>query len=153
MAEDLAQRLQIDSSILRVVLWLWKRPSVIQLTESEKSKIFISSCQLWAPLEMRVDFTINGIEWGANGERLILSDQNRYKLLTSDNMSELIELVEDIQKYREKFAFIARSADVGINRLYAHFNRRVDWNYDLYDLREQRATCPRSVEKGLGIIW
>ncbi|KAG8915976.1 hypothetical protein FRC00_002191 [Tulasnella sp. 408] len=153
LAKDFGHRLQVESSILRILLWLWKRSSGYQLDHSHKREIFISSCRLWAPLETRVDFTINGIEWGINGERLTFNDENRDKLLTCDDLDGIVQFVEYLQKHREKSEFIARNADVGINRLYVHFNRQVDWNYDLYDLRAQRTFCPQSREKGLGMIW
>ncbi|KAG9048476.1 hypothetical protein FS837_012785 [Tulasnella sp. UAMH 9824] len=153
LAKDFAQRLQVESSILRILLWAWKRSSGNQLDHSHKREIFITSCRLWAPLETRVDYTINGIEWGINGERLTFNDGNRDKLLTSDDLNGIVDFVEYLQKDRENSEFIARNADVGINRLYVHFSRQVDWNYDLYDFREQRTFCPRSREKGLGMIW
>ncbi|KAG8904412.1 hypothetical protein FRC01_008734 [Tulasnella sp. 417] len=152
VANDLAQCLQVESSILRIVLWVWKATSGTQLDHSEKRNIFTSSCQLWAPLETRVDFTINGIEWGINGERLTFDDGSRDKLLTSEDMDRIVEFAEDLQRDREQFEFIARNADVGINRLYVHFNRRVDWNYDLFDLREQRTLCSRSTVLRNGLI-
>ncbi|KAG8927432.1 hypothetical protein FRC01_007505 [Tulasnella sp. 417] len=153
MAKDLAQRLQVESSILRIVLWVWKKTAATQPNHSEKRKIFISSCELWAPLEIRVDFTINGIKWGINGERLTFDDGNRDKLLTSKELNVIIDFAEGLRKDWEKSEFIARNADVGINRLYVHFDRQVDWDYDLYDFREQRMPCPRSAGKGIGMVW
>ncbi|KAG8926143.1 hypothetical protein FRC01_009297, partial [Tulasnella sp. 417] len=152
MRKDLAMHLQVESAILRTLRWVWKTAYGTQSIH-EKRKTFISSCQLWAPLEARLGFIVKDIEWGINGERLTLHDGKRDKLLTSDDLNGIVELVEDLRKDREKSEFIARNADVGINRLYMHFNRRVDWNYDLYDLREQRMACPRSTEKELEMIW
>ncbi|KIO18150.1 hypothetical protein M407DRAFT_246554 [Tulasnella calospora MUT 4182] len=139
----LAKRLQVESSIIRILLWACKSTSGTQLDQEDKRKIFISTCQLWSPLETRVDFTINGIEWGIKGERLTLNDDNQHKLLTSGDMRRIVEFAEDIQQDRNKSEFITHNADVGINRLYVHFNRRVDWKYELYDLREQRTSCSR----------
>ncbi|KAG8961288.1 hypothetical protein FRC00_012721 [Tulasnella sp. 408] len=152
LAKLLARRLRVESSILRILLWVCKT-SANQGDHSDKRKIFVSSCRLWAPLETRVDFTINGIEWGMDGERLTVNDGNWDKLLTSDDLNGMVEFAEDLQKDRKESEFITHGADVGINRLYVHFNRRVDWNYDLYDLREQRTFCPRSRGKGLGLMW
>ncbi|KAG8915530.1 hypothetical protein FRC00_003277 [Tulasnella sp. 408] len=152
LADDLAQRLQVEMSILRILLWVWKT-SGIQLDHSNKRNVFISSCRLWAPLETIVDFTINGIQWDINEERLTFDDRNRDKVLTSDDLNGIVEFVEDLQKDRGKSEFIARNADVGINRLCVHFNRRVEWDYDLYDLREQVTFCPRSGGRGLRMIW
>ncbi|KAG8927402.1 hypothetical protein FRC00_002129 [Tulasnella sp. 408] len=146
LSQDLAQRLLLESSIIRILLWAWKRTYGTQLDLTDKRSIFISSCRLWAPLERRVDFTINGIESGIKGERLAFEDRNRDKLLTASDLDEIVEFAEDLQKDRKRSEFIARNADVGINQLYVHFNRRVDWNYDLYDLREQPGL-------GIGMIW
>ncbi|KAG8899949.1 hypothetical protein FRC00_000466 [Tulasnella sp. 408] len=152
LAKDIAQRLQVEASILRMLLWVRKQPPGTQSDHSDKCKLFNSICSLWAPLETRVDFTINGIEWGINGERLTFDDGNRNKLLTSDDLNGIVEFVEELRKDVGKLEFIRRKVDVEINRLCAHFNRRVDWDYDLYDLREQRTFCPRSRGRGLGMI-
>ncbi|KIO22806.1 hypothetical protein M407DRAFT_27681, partial [Tulasnella calospora MUT 4182] len=151
-SQHLAQRLKLESSIIRVLLWAWKRTSGTQPDHSDRRETFISSCRLWAPLETRVDFAINGIEWGVNGERLTFDDRNRDKLLTPDDLNGIVEFVEDLQKDMGKVEFIVRKADVEINRLCAHFNRRVDWNYDLYDLREPRTVCSRSTATEDGMI-
>ncbi|KAG8923487.1 hypothetical protein FRC00_006188, partial [Tulasnella sp. 408] len=111
LAKDLAQRLQVESSILRVLLWVWKRSSAAQLDRSDRRKIFLSSCRLWAPLDTRIHFALNGIEWGSNGERLTFDDGNRDKVLTSDDLNCIVGFVEDLQKDREKSEFIARNAD------------------------------------------
>ncbi|KIO20330.1 hypothetical protein M407DRAFT_30014 [Tulasnella calospora MUT 4182] len=152
VTSNLAKRLQVESSITRILLWVWEGASGTQLDEEDKRKIFVSSCRLWSPLETRVDFTINGIEWGFDGERVTFDDRNRDKLLTPDDMERIFAFAEDIQRDRNKSEFIARNADVGINRLYVHFDRRVDWEYNLYDLREQRTSCPRSLGKGIGMM-
>ncbi|KAG8921935.1 hypothetical protein FRC01_014717, partial [Tulasnella sp. 417] len=141
MANDLAQRLEVESSIVRILLWVWKRTCDTQPDNSSKQKIFLSSCRLWAPLEMRVDFSINGIEWGIKGERLTFDDGNRNKVLTPEDLDGIVGFVEDLQKDTEKSAFIVRNANVEINKLCAHFNRRVDWNYNLYDFREPHTLC------------
>ncbi|KAG8956170.1 hypothetical protein FRC04_004245 [Tulasnella sp. 424] len=103
--------------------------------------IFISSCRLWAPLEEQVALSTAGI-FGAVDKPLTTNDPNR-----------IVEFIEYIQKQknREAFDFIARNADVGINRLYVHLDRRVDWDYQLYDLREQPTHCSRStyIEDGM----
>ncbi|KAG8920815.1 hypothetical protein FRC01_000579, partial [Tulasnella sp. 417] len=137
MIKDPAMHLQVESAILRTLQWVWKTAYGIQ-HDHQKQRIFISSCQLWAPLEARLSFTVKDVEWGVNGERLTLHNGNRDKLLTSDNLNGIVELAEDLRRDRKKSEFIACNADVGINRLYVHFNRRVDWNYGLYDLREQQ---------------
>ncbi|KIO20333.1 hypothetical protein M407DRAFT_245839, partial [Tulasnella calospora MUT 4182] len=143
LTSTLAKRLQVESSIIRILLWAYESTSSTQLDQEDKRKIFVSSCRLWSPKETRVDFTINGIEWGIKGERLTPNNDDRDKLLTSGDMRRIVEFAEDIQRDRNKSEFITHNADVGINRLYVHFNRRVDWEYDLYDLRERRTSCSR----------
>ncbi|KAG8928361.1 hypothetical protein FRC01_006055 [Tulasnella sp. 417] len=152
VVKDPAQRLAVESSILRVLLWTRKKSSGTQLGRSDKRKIFIASCRLWAPLETRVELAIHRVVRGIRGEQLTFDDDNRDKLLTPDDLNGIVEFVEDLQKDWEKSEFIARNADVGINRLYVHLNRRVDWNYELYDLREKRTYCVRSAGIGIGMI-
>ncbi|KAG9043983.1 hypothetical protein FS837_008921 [Tulasnella sp. UAMH 9824] len=153
LAQNLVRRLKVESSIIRVLLWAWKWTSSTQL-DPDRRDVTISSCQLWAPLETIVDLIVNGVEWGAKGKGLTLEhDRNRGKLLSPEDLNGIVEFVEDLQKDAGKFVFIVRKADVEINRLCAHFNRRVDWDYDLYDFREQPAYCPRSAGKGLEMMW
>lgn len=143
LTQNLAQRLQLQSCIIRILLWVWKGVPANQLNRADKEKIFVSSCQLWAPLETRVDLMMNGMEWGIKGEPLTFDDCTRDKFLTSADLSKIVELVEYLQSNWNKSKFIARNADVGINRLYVHLNRRVNWDYEVYGLRERRILCSR----------
>lgn len=131
----------VKSSIIRILLWVWQSSSDAEIDNEGLDAIFISSCRLWAPLEKQVASSSAGIL------------DARDKPLTTDDLNRIVEFVEYIQKQenRETFDFIARNADVGINRLYVHLDRRVDWDYELYDLREQPTPCPRSgyIEDGM----
>lgn len=131
----------VKPCMIRILLWVWQNMSDAKIDDKGLEAIFISSCRLWAPLEEQVALSTAGI-FGAVDKPLTTNDLNR-----------IIEFIEYIQKQknREAFDFIARNADVGINRLYVHLDRRVDWNYQLYDLREQPTHCSRStyIEDGM----
>ncbi|KAG8979382.1 hypothetical protein FRC05_008367 [Tulasnella sp. 425] len=139
-----ASRLSVESCLIRILLRAWKRTPVAQLDRSASHKIFTSSCQLWARLEATVDLTKNGIKVGNTGE-LLAGFDNQDELLTSNDLEMIVEFIEYLQKDREKSAFIVRNADVGINRLYVHLDRREDWDYELYSFREPRTLCSRSI--------
>ncbi|KAG8931205.1 hypothetical protein FRC01_001718 [Tulasnella sp. 417] len=117
IVKDPAHRLGAELSILRVMLWVWKRSSGTQLDHSEKRRLFISSCRLWAPLETRVEFAIHGADRDVRDKRLTFDDDNRDKIFAQDYLNGIIAFVEEFQNGREKSEFIACNADVGINRL------------------------------------
>lgn len=148
-----ALQLLVESCITRILLWVWKRTPRAKLDHSASCKIFISSCRLWAPLETTVDLVKNGVKTGSTGNRLTaFDDDNQGKLLTSDDLKRIVEFIEYLQKDRKKSDFIARNADVGINRLYVHLDQRVDWNYELYDLREPHTLCSLSINTDNGML-
>ncbi|KAG8960814.1 hypothetical protein FRC05_006559 [Tulasnella sp. 425] len=126
-------------SIIRILLWVWKNTPDTSIDDEEKDNIFVSSCRLFAPLEKQVEFSQRG-EFGEYD-----------KPLTSDDLNRIIEFIEDTTKDRKSSALMTRNADVGINRLYVHFDKRADWEYDLFDMREQRPLCSRFtyIEDGL----
>ncbi|KAG8911194.1 hypothetical protein FRC00_006919, partial [Tulasnella sp. 408] len=131
-------RLRGEWCIIRILLWVWKNTVDSQLDHSERQNIFISSCRLWTPLEAAVDSAIKSIQLGKKGEHGASDDRSEKNLPMSDDLSRVVEFAEYLQSNQENHKFIARNADVGINRLYVHFNRRASWDYVLYDLREQR---------------
>lgn len=130
--------------LIRTLLRVWEMTPVTELDHSASRKIFTSSCQLWDPLEATVDLTTNGIKLANTGKLLAgLKDDNQDKLLTPNEFKMIVEFIKYLQKDTEKSAFIARNADVGINRLCVHLGRREDWDYKLYDFREPRSTFSR----------
>ncbi|KAG8979371.1 hypothetical protein FRC05_008355 [Tulasnella sp. 425] len=154
LALDRGLRLLVESCLIRILLRVWKATPATQLSKDQLAwyRIFFSSRRLWAPLEATVDLTKNSIKFGNRGDRLTdFNDDNQDKLLKSDDLEMIIEFVEYLQKDRKKSAFIARNADVGINRLYVHLDRRADWDYELYDLREPRTLCSRSINTENGM--
>lgn len=144
MLNDLYRPLSdsVKRRIVRMFLWVWQSRSDAGIDDEGLEAIFISSCRLWAPLEKQVASSSAGIF------------DARDKPLTTDDLNRIVEFVEYIQKQenRETFDFIARNADAGINRLYVHLDRRVDWNYQLYDLREQPTYCSRSTYSEDGML-
>ncbi|KAG8909616.1 hypothetical protein FRC01_006833, partial [Tulasnella sp. 417] len=133
--------------IIRMLLQIWQNHPDQNLNYSERSKFFASSCRLWAPLEKEVGFSKTG---GFGDEE---------KLLTSDDLKRVAEFTEWVQTQTldryfngvyghnrriRTFNFIVPGADVAINRLYAHFDRRAKWNYHLYDFHGEVALCSRS---------
>ncbi|KIO15932.1 hypothetical protein M407DRAFT_34443 [Tulasnella calospora MUT 4182] len=124
--------------IIRILLWIWRNHSDRNLGYSkERRKLFTSSCRLWAPLEKEVEFSKTG------------SFDDEDKSLTPDDLKGVIEFAEWVKtetlnttyvegrriKRTKTFTFTVRGADVGISRLFAHFDRRADWEYHLYDFR------------------
>ncbi|KIO20337.1 hypothetical protein M407DRAFT_30022 [Tulasnella calospora MUT 4182] len=136
---DPALRLPIGSCIIRILLWVWECTSDSQLDESEKDEIFISSCRLWAPLEKEVGISTT--------ERF----HPDFHPLMSNDLNKVVEFTDYIRTLKAKSAFIARNADVGINRLYSHLDQRIDWVYELFDLHNRCAPCCRSnhIEDGM----
>ncbi|KAG8927733.1 hypothetical protein FRC01_007006 [Tulasnella sp. 417] len=133
--------------IIRIFLWIWKNNPDRNLGLEEPYKLLTSSCRLWAPLENEVNLSKTA------------SFGNEEKPLTLDDLKEIVEFTEWVRsqlslrayydnrarewKHVEGFTFIIRNADVGINRLYAHFDRHADWQYHLYDLHEDSVSCSR----------
>lgn len=143
-------KLTFKACIIRILLWIWRN----HLNRGpeyywERFKLFTSSCRLWAALEKEVNLSKTG---DIDGEG---------KPLTSEDLKCVLEFAEWVrtqtlgQWYTENFeirairksAFIVRGADVGINRLYAHFDRHANWEYRLYDHRGDSGRCSRSVYK------
>ncbi|KAG8938430.1 hypothetical protein FRC04_008650 [Tulasnella sp. 424] len=133
------RRGQVKPNLIRVLLWVWKNTPDTSIDDKEKDAIFVSSCRLFPPLEKEVGLSQRG-EFAEDVEPL-----------TSDDLNRIIEFIEYIMKGRESSALVTRNADVGINRLYVHFDKRADWEYELFDMREPRTLCPRFtyVEDGL----
>ncbi|KAG8960812.1 hypothetical protein FRC05_006557 [Tulasnella sp. 425] len=129
----------IKPSIIRILLWVWKNSPDTSIDGEGKDDIFVSSCRLFAPLEKEVEFTQRG------------EFEEDDKPLKPDDLNRIIEFIEYIMKDRKSSAFMTCNADVGINRLYVHFDKRADWEYELFDMREQRSLCSRFtyVEDGL----
>ncbi|KAG8960813.1 hypothetical protein FRC05_006558 [Tulasnella sp. 425] len=133
------ERRPVKPRIIRILLWVWKNTPDTSIDDEEKDNIFVSSCRLFAPLEKEVE----------SSQR---SEFGEYeKPLTSDDLNRIIEFIEYTIKGRKSSALITHNADVGINRLYVHFDKRADWEYELFDMREQRSLCSRFtyVEDGL----
>ncbi|KIO28216.1 hypothetical protein M407DRAFT_243089 [Tulasnella calospora MUT 4182] len=109
------------------------------MKEKEQQRVFNSSCRLWTPLEREVDL--------AKSDRFEEYD----KPLRSEDLDSILEFIGYMQKAQSNSAFISHNADVGINRLYDQFNQRAEWEYQLYDLREQRKLCsrPTYIENGI----
>lgn len=134
-----------NACFIRILLWIWRNhPDRDPRYAAESRQLFTSSCRLWAVLEKEVDLSQAG------------SFGDEDKPLTPDDLKGTVELAEWIQSqtYSEtryyypevmKCTFIGSNADVGINRLYAHFDRRVDWGYHFYDLDDVSISCSRSV--------
>ncbi|KAG8914302.1 hypothetical protein FRC00_014589 [Tulasnella sp. 408] len=125
---------QTRPCLIRVLLWLWKNMPEIQMKEKEQKKIFNTSCRLWAPLEKEVYLSKSG------------KFEEHERPLRSDDMDKVHEFIQDIRNAGRNSDFISRNADVGINRLYDHFNRRAEWDYQLFGigLDEQLKPCSRS---------
>ncbi|KAG8915358.1 hypothetical protein FRC01_003691, partial [Tulasnella sp. 417] len=134
--------------IIRMLLWIWRNHPGRNPDTSNRREFFASSCRLWAPLEKEVGFSKTG------------SFGDEDKPLTPDDLKGVAEFAEWVQTQTlDRFLndvfgddrrirtsnFIVPGADVGINRLYAHFDRRAKWNYHLYDFHGEVALCSRSV--------
>lgn len=148
-------KLTFKACIIRTLLWIWRNhPNRSPEYYWERVKLSTSSCRLWAALEKEVDLSKTG---NFDGEG---------KPLTSEDFKWVLEFAEWVrtqtlgQWYTEDFeikairksAFIVRGADVGINRLYAHFDRHANWEYRLYGLYGHFLRCSRSVYKGDGML-
>ncbi|KAG8946750.1 hypothetical protein FRC04_011406 [Tulasnella sp. 424] len=135
---SLPQRLGlVKPSLIRVLLWVWKNTSV---DDEEKDAIFASSCRLFAPLEKEVE----------SSQR---SEFREYdKPLTSDDLNRILEFIEYTIKGRKTSVLITHNADVGINRLYVHFDKRADWEYELFEMREPSTVCSRFTYIGDGLL-
>ncbi|KAG8901024.1 hypothetical protein FRC00_009607 [Tulasnella sp. 408] len=120
----------VQPSIIKILLWVWKNTSKVSMSSQETRKIFFSSCRLWAPLEKHVEFSRTGKvgRYDADG-----------KPLTPEDLKRINEFIDYVRKYQNHSAFISRNADVGINRLHAHLDQRVDWEYELFDFYEPRS--------------
>ncbi|KAG8979372.1 hypothetical protein FRC05_008356 [Tulasnella sp. 425] len=96
----------VKCCIVRILLWVWQSRSDAGIDDEGLEAIFISSCRLWAPLEKQVASSIAGT-FGADD-----------KPLTTDDLTRIVEFIDYVQKQenRKTFDFIARNADVGINR-------------------------------------
>ncbi|KAG8960810.1 hypothetical protein FRC05_006555, partial [Tulasnella sp. 425] len=129
----------LKPSIIRILLWVWKNTPDTSIDDEEQDNIFVSSCRLFVPLEKEVGFSQRG-EFGGYD-----------KPLTSDDLNRITEFIEYLMKGQRSSAFITRNADVGINRLYVHFDKRADWEYEQFDMREPSTLCYRSsyIEEGL----
>lgn len=141
----------LKACVLRALLWIWRNNPSRHLTPWERNKLFTSSCRLWAPLEKEV----------ASSKTESFSGED--KPLTPDHLKGVLELAEwaldqtlfAMAGYDEDgqlkrlgtSAFITRNADVGINRLYSHFDHHSDWGYYLYDFRDDSASCSRLAYK------
>ncbi|KAG8923807.1 hypothetical protein FRC01_012309, partial [Tulasnella sp. 417] len=134
--------------IIRMLLWRWRNHPGRDPEDWERSRFFASSCRLWAPLEKEVSFSKTG------------SFGDEDKPLTSDDLKGVAEFAEWVQKQTvdqlstedywtfkriQTSNFIVPGADVGINRLYAHFDRRAKWDYHLYDFHNKIPPCSRSI--------
>ncbi|KAG8921731.1 hypothetical protein FRC01_000100 [Tulasnella sp. 417] len=135
--------------VIRILLCIWRNHPYRDFGYWDRSQIFVSWCQLWAPLEDQVNFAKNG------------SFNSEEKPLTPDDLKGVLELAEwalskilwEIRDFDENSApihietsaFIVRCADMGINRLYAHFDRYAEWKYHLYDPHQAHMPCSRSV--------
>ncbi|KAG9046589.1 hypothetical protein FS837_004008, partial [Tulasnella sp. UAMH 9824] len=159
--EDWRQRERtFQACIIRIFLWIWQNnvESWDNIESNpkywERHELFMSSCQLWAPLEKQVAISKTG------------SFDEEEQPLTPDDLKEVIRFAYSVQfhtmakdgfggetfKGVPRSTFIVRGADVGINRLYAHFDRHGNWKYHLYDLREHSEPCSRSVYKEDGML-
>ncbi|KAG8915509.1 hypothetical protein FRC00_003678 [Tulasnella sp. 408] len=137
--------------VIRVFLWIWRNhPNRNPFYAEERRELFTSSCRLWAPLEKEVAFSKTG------------SFSSDDKPLTPEDLKGVVEFTEWVQteSQREiwgdrevmKCSFITCNADVEINRLYAHFERRPDWEYRWYDLHEDSVSCSRSTYREDGML-
>ncbi|KAG9045648.1 hypothetical protein FS837_005925 [Tulasnella sp. UAMH 9824] len=121
----------LKPSLIRILLWVWKNTSGTQLPLWDNDELLDSTRRLWAPWEEEVAFSKTG-----NAEYFD-------KPLTSSDLNGIVEFIEFVKKDRNNSAFISRNADVGINRLYVHLEQRAEWEYQLFDMREQRKQCSR----------
>lgn len=145
------------ASVIRILLWIWRNhPDRDPDYYWQCHELFISSCRLWTPLEKEVDLCKT---WNFDSGE---------KPLTADDLKGVIECAEWVlsgtlftvlgfdgnsQPIRiETSACIIRSADVGINRLYAHFGRHAEWQYHLYDFYEDSVSCSRSIHREDGML-
>ncbi|KAG8911433.1 hypothetical protein FRC01_005716, partial [Tulasnella sp. 417] len=141
--------------IIRTLLWIWRNHPDRNPDNRKSSRFFESSCRLWAPLEKEVSFSKTG------------SFGDEDKPLTRDDLKGVAEFAEwarsqAIVQWRWEFpsliqnrptsAFIMRNADVGINRLYAHFDHGAEWDYHLYNFHEEIASCSRSAYTEDGML-
>ncbi|KAG8897591.1 hypothetical protein FRC00_004057 [Tulasnella sp. 408] len=130
----------VGPSLIRILLWAYKRMRGSQISGTNKQQIFESSWRLWTPLAKEV----------ASSKTRGLGES--VGSFSPKDLDGITEFAQDIIQSHKKSAFIARNADVGINRLYAHFGRWADWEYELFDMSEQHAAlCSRVsyVESGL----
>lgn len=140
--------------IVRILLWIWRSNVVVKPKDWERLGILMSSCQLWAPLEEQVAISITG-SFDVEEQPLTPDDLKAVKDFTYSVQFHTLEkdgVGGETFKGIPRSTFIVHGADVGINRLNAHFNGRADWRYHLYDLREHSVTCPRSVYREEGML-
>ncbi|KAG8935111.1 hypothetical protein FRC00_011408, partial [Tulasnella sp. 408] len=133
--------------VIRILLWIGRNhPHRNPKYSPQRRKLFIASCRLWDLLEKEVHFSKTG-SFGAED-----------KPLMPDDLKGIVDFAEWVQTQTQsdtpylpadvtKCTFIGNNADVGINRLYTHLDRQVDWGYHFYGLHEDSATCSRSVYK------
>ncbi|KAG8912354.1 hypothetical protein FRC01_005140 [Tulasnella sp. 417] len=110
----------IKPIVIKILLWVSKTMSEILTGGQQSDQLFPSTCRLWAPLEKEVEFSKRDTQY-------------HDKPLTPDDLQRIVEFVDSIKKDRETSAFISRNVDVEMNRLHAHFNQQLDWNYELFD--------------------
>ncbi|KAG8916898.1 hypothetical protein FRC01_002800, partial [Tulasnella sp. 417] len=133
--------------IIRMLLWIWRNHRNRNPSDQKRREFFASSCRLWAPLEKEVSFSKTG------------SFGDEDKPLTPDDLKGVAEFAqwvqtqtldrhstEDYEDYKliQMSNFIVLGADVGINRLYAHFDRHAAWDYHLHGFPREVALCSRS---------
>lgn len=128
--------------VIRTLLWIWRNHPRRTLDYlSGAHELLSSSHRLWAALEKEVGFSKSE------------SFNDEDKPLSSDDFDGIFAFAEwvqtEIQKQRyprrTKCTFIGRNSDVGINRLYVHFDGRASWEYHLYDLHEDSVSCSRLI--------
>ncbi|KAG8914849.1 hypothetical protein FRC01_003888 [Tulasnella sp. 417] len=141
--------------VIRILVWIWRNHPDRDPDAWTRGSFFTSSCRLWAPLEKEVKFSKTG------------SFRDEDRPLTPDDLKGVAEFAQWVQtqtlsiyyytedgklKSIETSAFIVSGADVGINRLYAHFDRRGEWDYHLYEFHEEVESCSRSAYMEDGML-
>ncbi|KAG8963874.1 hypothetical protein FRC00_004674 [Tulasnella sp. 408] len=132
-----------------MLLWIWRNHRDRKPYVWDHRRLFTSSCRLWAPLEKEVAFS--KIESFNEEDRPLTPDDLKTVIefaiwVQGETLSAIVDVDEDDEPiHLESSAFILHNADVGINRLYAHFDRRAEWKYHLYDFHEDRVSCSRSI--------
>ncbi|KAG8920983.1 hypothetical protein FRC01_000494 [Tulasnella sp. 417] len=140
--------------IIRIFLWIWRNDPHRNSGDHDPDKLLVSSCRLWAPLEKEVDFSKTGT-FDAEDKPLTPDDLKGVAEFTQWVQTHTLSQikVEDYHLKRiQTFNFIVPGADVGINRLYAHFDHRAEWDYHLYDFHEEVVSCSRSVYAEDGML-